>query len=85
MTVGELFTCRWGIVASIVGASVALAVIQTAFENYKDTGSKEAPGKTHLIPEAGKVSNNSTLLLCLGQNEMYSDLNKRMDVHYLML
>lgn len=70
-----VFICRWGIVASIVGASVALAVIQTAFENYKDTSSKGTSGKTHLISEAGKVSNNSTLLLFVGQSE-YAVLNR---------
>jgi hypothetical protein len=30
--------CRWGIVAGIVGASVALAVIQTTFEQFGKKG-----------------------------------------------
>lgn len=46
----------WGVVASILGASVALAVAHTAYETFAHGSSKQEPDpqKTGLFPKSGE-------------------------------
>jgi hypothetical protein len=43
-------SCRWGVVASVLGASLALALVHSAYDNYLSK-SKETSVKKEALPE----------------------------------
>ena len=45
------FSCRWGVVASVLGASVALAVVHTAFESFGSKQNDPQQGKREALPQ----------------------------------
>jgi hypothetical protein len=45
----------WGVVASVLGASVALAVVHTAYERYQDSSNNRSGGadRREALPQPG--------------------------------